>query len=58
MSKVRIKFKHWKTDELLEVEGESVTYNSPQSDRYLILKENGAYEDIIKETIVEIAEIE
>jgi hypothetical protein len=58
MSRVRIKFKHWKTDKLLEVEGERVDYNSPQSDRYLILKENGAYEDIIKETIVEINEID
>lgn len=57
--KIKVKFKHWKTGKLLEVSGHKVTYNScSQSDRYILLKENGTYEDIIKATIVDIQEID
>lgn len=50
-----IRFKHWKTGEELEVTGEvPTTINNPKSDRIVVLKSKGCYEDIIKETIVSV----
>ena len=54
---VKIKFKHWKTSEPIEVIGKPVVYNSSgASDRIHFLKENGSYEDIIKNTIIQMWE--
>jgi len=50
-----VKFKHWKTGEILEVKGEiPTTLNNPKSDRIVILNSKGWYEDIIKNTIVSV----
>lgn len=54
----KITFKHWKTDEPLVVIGE-IKYNNPQSDRIVVrCLSDGAFEDIIKETIVSIENYE
>jgi len=51
----KITFKHWKTGEVLTVEGEvPTTLNNSKSDRIVVLKSKGCYEDIIKETILSI----
>ena len=49
--KVKVIFKHWKTGEYLQVVGELI-HDNPESDRIVIRKYDGSYEDIIKETVV------
>lgn len=48
---VKIIFKHWKTGEPIQVVGE-VIHDNPQSDRLVVRKADGTYEDIIKDTII------
>ena len=50
---VKILFKHWKTGTVLEVMG-SITYFNQESDRLVLRKEDGTFEDIIKSTIISI----
>lgn len=56
MLKQKIKYKHWKTDEVLEITCRTGDFpENLQSDRIVVwdlVKEK--YEDIIKSTIVEI----
>lgn len=52
---VKVIFKHWQTGEVLEVVGEMPqALNNGFSDRLIILKEDGEYEDVIKETIIRV----
>lgn len=54
----RVKFKHWKTDEPLEIVGEQVIYNAnSRGDRYIFKKENGTYEDIIVSSVISIEDL-
>jgi len=54
---VVITYRHWKTGDLLEVKGKVVPYSkNPNSDRIVVEKDDGTYEDIIKDTIVEMYE--
>ena len=48
---VKIIFKHWKTGKHIQVVGE-VIHDHPESDRLVVRKADGTYEDIIKNTIV------
>ena len=50
-----ITFKHWKTGEVLQIHGEvPTTLNNSKSDRLVVMKSRGCYEDIIKSTIVDV----
>lgn len=52
---VKVVFKHWKTGEVLEVVGTMPQeLNNGFSDRLIIVKEDGEYEDVIKETIIRV----
>jgi len=58
LGKVKITFKHWITGEECVREGTlPAVFNNQLSDRYLLCMENNEWEDIIKETVVEIVEI-
>lgn len=49
---VRITYNHWKKPDIVfTVEGVEVPSN-PQSDRIIIEKQDGSFEDIIKTTII------
>ena len=50
---IKILYKHWKTGVVLEVSGE-ILFNRPDSDRLVLRKEDGTFEDIIKSTIISI----
>ena len=54
MNKVKVKFKHWKSGKELEVTGTIAEWVNEQSDRIVVEKETGEYEDILKNTIVSI----
>ena len=51
---VEVVFKHWKTGKELSVKGIIMNWVNEQSDRIVVKKEDGVYEDIIKTTIKEI----
>ena len=51
---VKVVYKHWKTEQELEVIGKIIPINE-SSDRIVILQEDGVYEDIIRDTIVSIS---
>lgn len=54
---VVITYRHWKTGDPLEVRGKVVPYSkNPNSDRIVVEKDDGTYEDIIKDTIIEMHE--
>ena len=54
---VVITYRHWKTGDLLEVKGDILPQtNNPNSDRIVVLKGDGTYEDVIKDTIIEMHE--
>ena len=53
---IRVKFQHWKTDKELQVIGE-VVHDNANSERIVVKKEDGTYEDVIKDTIIEITPI-
>jgi len=50
---VKILFKHWKTEQVLQVEGK-IIFDHPDSDKLVVRQEDGSLEDIIKETIISI----
>lgn len=56
---VKVTYKHWKKpDVTLEVVGTMPSkVNSNLSDRFIIITEDGTYEDIIKTTVISIEEI-
>jgi RecB family endonuclease NucS len=50
----KIIFKHWQTGEQLEVTGSiDPQLNHPSSDRLVVTKPDGTFEDIIKTTVIE-----
>ena len=52
---VRVTFKHYKTGENIVMEGIfPEMYNPERSDLWVLLKDDGTFEDIRKESIVEI----
>jgi len=54
-----ITFKHWKTGEEITIRYREVdwVHNDERSDRIVVFNEDtGKYEDILKETIVDISE--
>lgn len=51
--RIKVTYKHWKKpDVIYTVEGLEVP-NNPQSERMVVEKDDGTYEDIIKSTIIE-----
>ena len=52
--KSKVRFKHWINGEELSAIGEIISVVSPQSDRIVVLKDDGWYEDILKNTIIDI----
>ena len=55
----RIRFKHWKEDkEIVEVGELPAALNNPQSEKYVIQTPRGELIDIIKETVLEVVDIE
>ena len=55
--KVKVIYKHWKSGNELSVTGKMVSWMNENSERIVIEKETGEFEDIIKETIVSIQEL-
>jgi hypothetical protein len=54
----RVTYRHWKTGMVLTVEGTMPEqFNNPTSDRIVVLTEDGIYEDVIRNTIIEIKKI-
>lgn len=52
---VRVVYKHWKTGDVLEVVGDMPQeLNNGSNDRLVILKEDGQFEDVIKETVIRV----
>ncbi len=50
----KVLFKHWQTGEQLEVVGNiDPQLNHPSSDRLVVTKADGTFEDIIKTTVIE-----
>lgn len=55
---IRVKYRHWKTGELLVVEGTLPEgLNNQSSDRIVVKTKDGGYEDIIRSTIVEMTRL-
>lgn len=55
----RIRFKHWKEDkEIVEVGELPAALNNPQSEKYVIQTPRGELIDIIKETVLEVEDVE
>lgn len=50
---VKVIYKHWQKDIQLEVIGKLIHVN-PQSERIIVMQDDGKFEDIIKDTIIEI----
>ncbi|MEJ6670340.1 MAG: hypothetical protein QMC05_01440 [Pseudomonadales bacterium] len=54
----KVIFKHWQTGERLEVVGRiDPQLNHPSSDRLVVTKPDGTFEDIIKTTVIEQTEL-
>jgi hypothetical protein len=52
---IRVIYKHWKTGDVLEVVGTMPQeLNKATNDRLVILKEDGQFEDVIKETVIRV----
>ena len=50
---IKIKYKHWKTKQEMEVTGLlSDRLNNSASDRLIVQMQNGQYQDIIKTTVI------
>lgn len=56
-NKVQITFKHWKTNKELSIKGIVADWVNEQSDRIVVKKEQGGYEDILKNTIIKTEDI-
>lgn len=54
MEIVQVTYKHWKSGKILKCVGELIPkYNNASSDR-LIIKTGDQFEDVIKETVIEV----
>ncbi len=54
---LKVTYKHWKTGKELEVVGTMPSqYNNGISDRILVKKPDGSFEDVIKSTIIRVEE--
>jgi len=52
---VKVTYKHWKTGMVLEIKGTMPAHlNNPTSARIVVLTHDGIYEDVIRDTIIEI----
>lgn len=54
---VRVTYKHWKTEEELVCVGELIK-NNLKSDRLIVRCPGNRFEDIIKETVISIEELD
>ena len=55
----KVTYKHWTKDKVLEVTGTlPQRLNSESSDRYVVQTPNGLYEDVIKETVISIEDVD
>ena len=56
---IKITYKHWSKDKVLEVTGTMPTrLNNNHNDRLVVQKPDGDYEDVIKETVISIEDID
>ena len=54
---IKVTYKHWKSGKILQVIGTMPEqYNNGISDRILVQKPDGSFEDVIKTTIVRVEE--
>ena len=55
---VRVIYKHWKKGTTLEVEGVlPKELNNGNSDRLIIMKSDGNFEDVLKSTVIRVESI-
>lgn len=55
---VKITYKHWKKEKTLEVTGVlPKELNNGSSERLIVLKEDGSFEDVLKNTVITIESI-
>ena len=56
---IKITYKHWTKDKVLEVVGVMPPeLNNGSSDRFVVYKPTGDYEDVIKNTVISIEDID
>ena len=56
---VKITYKHWSKDKVLEVTGTTPTrLNNNHNDRIVVQKPNGDYEDVLKNTVIKIEDVD
>ena len=56
---VKITYKHWSKDKVLEVTGTMPTrLNNNHNDRIVVQKPNGDYEDVLKNTVIKIEDVD
>lgn len=56
---VKITYKHWSKDKVLEVTGTMPTrLNNNFNDRLVVQKPNGDYEDVLKNTVITIEDVD
>lgn len=56
---VKITYKHYANDKVLEVIGTMPTrLNNNHNDRLVVQKPNGDYEDVIKNTVISIEDVD
>lgn len=55
----KITYKHWTKDKVLEITGTMPTrLNNNFNDRYVVQTPDGEYEDVLKETVISIEDID
>ena len=56
---VKITYKHWSKGKVLEVTGTMPTrLNNNHNDRIVVQKPNGDYEDVLKNTVIKIEDVD
>ena len=56
---VKITYKHWSKDKVLEVTGTMPTrLNNNHNDRLVVQKPDGDYEDVLKNTVITIEDVD
>jgi hypothetical protein len=56
---IKIKYKHWKTEQEMEVTGLLPDrLNNSASDRLIVQMQNGQYQDIIKNTVISMEKLD
>jgi hypothetical protein len=53
---VKVTYKHWQKDVELVVTG-TIVHNNDSSDRIVVQKEDGKFEDILRHTVLSIEDI-